>query len=238
MTLDNAKQEIFEIFEKINQNKITKKQSDDLTDGHLIDSKDGKFYEAWVLAHFMQQLYSAEQFTFQLSTGSHVKFKAKGGPLNYDFPYFKAFNKSREHIGNIFTDIEFLGLSAVLSSKSKPSCKSDIHELDIVFCSTKVKDKGYPKPREIFIGIECKAMDDVVSKKQYLKSILGIRRELSFMQLATEDNNPYGGCWPNTQIDMDPAVFLMFYSKDANVGKEWASAQEAFDINFEHLDYN
>ncbi|WP_416768876.1 hypothetical protein ACM66T_05810 [Sulfurimonas sp. ST-25] len=239
MTLQQAKNDIANILKKVSNSSITKTRSNSLTTATSI--KNSKFYEAWVLAHVLEELHNNEGFTFRLSKGSKIYLKSGGGPINYHYPYFMVFDSAKNHIGNIFTDIEFFALSATHSHLGRsaidrtnilPIDKSDVHELDILFC--KINANSYPWPDEIYLGIECKAVEDVVSKKYYLKSILGVRRELSF--LSRPLMNQYGN-WPQTSLKANPAVCLMFYSKDPKVASEWASAQKTFDINFQYLPY-
>jgi len=75
--------------------------------------------------------------------------------------------------------------------------------------------------------VECK---NTGYTKDLLKSILGIRRELSLLR---DDQRTRFSKWPRRLVPADPPSCLLVYSTDSAV-LDYASPGEVFGIDFVH----
>jgi hypothetical protein len=103
--------------------------------------------------------------------------------------------------------------------------RGDFHELDIVVVDPGIS--GRPTHKNIWLGVECK---NTGYTKDLLKSILGIRRELS---LLAGNQRTHFSKWPRSSVPADPPSCLVVYSTDPAV-LHYASPGEIFGIDFVH----
>lgn len=225
MTLQQAKDKISKTLQK-----LASASGNDAESAITKDLKSGKFYEAWVLANLIEKLGNEENFTFVLVNSNQIELKSGRGPINRKFPYISVFDNMGSAIGEIWTDVEFMGYSAVSRKIKTPQYASDKHELDILLCKT--NSNPYPYPTDIYLGVECKRTPKAT--KQMLKSMLGIRRELSY-KMGTR--NTFFKKWPRTNSTMKPPVCLLFYSRDSKLSHDWKSAEDFFEIDFKYLPF-
>jgi len=150
---------------------------------------------------------------YVLSVGSTLRFRAKGGPIvRSSWPFIQVYQGTRI-VAEIWTDIEFLALSAWLKGElitSFPYGKA--HELDIVIVRPDVG--GRPKPDDIFIGVEAKHRP---FNKSLLKELLGVRREMCFYNDTFADNNEF--TWCSHTIPARPASGLLLFCSNQNVSR-------------------
>lgn len=161
----------------------------------------GKLYEAKVLAEIIENLVTKEGLQVSLQGSGNLVFKAKGGPVNRSFPYFKVW-RDGQLFAELFNDVYFNTISSV-SRGNRGNLKGDYHELDIALLQPGVSNK--PKPDEIYLAVECK--NTGLSKKM-IRELLGFRRELSYFQYfeKTKFNN-----WPEDYVNAKPASVHMLY---------------------------
>lgn len=185
----------------------------------------GKVYEAWVLCEVLRRLRVQEGYTATLVRSNKITLKSSHGPINPDYPCF-VLTKAGQPALEVWTDVEFLALSYGLKLPGSPTTKGDFHELDIVVVPAGTT--GQPRFDVVRIGVECK---DTGYKKELLRSILGVRRELSLLQ----NQSPTGfTVWPRATVPAQPASCLSVYSTDPGV-VNFADPGVVFGIDFIHF---
>src|SRR6266487_434720 len=91
---------------------------------------EGKLYEIYVLSVVIEKLASVEGFSLTFVGGDIAKLKTGGGPINPSYPHFE-LRREGMHVADMWTDIEFLGISYLVTKPSVPT-PGHYHELDIV----------------------------------------------------------------------------------------------------------
>jgi hypothetical protein len=182
----------------------------------------GKLYEAHVLSLVIEALSVREGFSVVLKNSTFLRLKSAPGPINRNYAHFELWRNGALQ-AEIWTDVEFLSLSCDRQGNTYSPTKGDYHELDIIVADPHLS--GRPRHLYIWLGIECK---NTGYTKSLLKEILGIRRELSFLQndLPTRFNN-----WPRSTVPADPSSCLMVYSTDQTVSG-YSSPGAVFGIDF------
>lgn len=185
----------------------------------------GKLYEALVLGEVARRLTVVEGCKINLTTGNILRLKAKGGPIN---PAYGTISVSKRGtpIGELWTDVEFLGLSFHQRGSRQHPTAGDFHELDIVM--TEPGTTGRPSHERVMIAVECK---NTTYQKRHLREILGVRRELSFLRPPTETSFAK---WPATHVPANPCSCLLVFSSDAAVNR-FDSSGPFFGIQFYYL---
>lgn len=185
---------------------------------------NGKVYEAWALCHVLTELKSKEGYAPVLHRSSKVTLKSAPGPINVNFPCFVLHHPHQPTL-EVWTDVEFLALSHHARG-SPPAARGDYHELDIVVVPAGVT--GRPRHDQIVIGVECK---NTGYTKDFLRSILGVRRELS---LLTADQPTRFAHWPRCSVPATPTSSVVVFSTDSAV-LDFADPGETFGIDLFHL---
>ncbi len=181
----------------------------------------GKAYEAHVLSVVCEKLRYAEGCNLVLRNGTKLVLKTSHGPINRQYPWIEV-SKQGNVVGEIFTDVEFLTLSYDAQSHTKP-LPGHFHELDIVL--TKEGLSGRPKHSDILIAVECK---NTGYTKSLLKEILGIRRELSYLQ---NDYRTAFNKWPRPYVPAKPSSCLLVYTTSSQVAN-YSAPGDTFGIDF------
>jgi hypothetical protein len=183
----------------------------------------GKLYEAYVLSRVVERLALSEGYTLTLVSGTRVQLKSSPGPINRNYPRIE-LRRFGNCVAELWTDIEFLSLS-YCTDIPRPVTKGDYHELDIVVVAAGLA--GRPRCDQVWLGIECK---NTGYQKSMLKEILGIRRELSFLDQPRATNFL---SWPRVNVPANPPSCLVVYSTDANVS-DYSAPGARFGIDFVH----
>lgn len=222
MDLASLKNEIISML----QNNI---EAPDESDYQVIkdDEKAGKLYEAYVLASVCSSLKKNEGLRLELSVGEKVYLKRGTGPINRAYPCIEAY-RDDNLVAEIWTDVCFISQSYLNTHEYLRSTKpryGDYHELDILMVDPSLD--SYPLPEQIWLGVECK---NTGMRKGILKEILGVRRELSFIN---ESRNTKFKKWPQTKARSNPPCCLMLYSSDEAIDK-YKSSGNFYDIKFVH----
>jgi hypothetical protein len=186
----------------------------------------GKLYEAYVLGIIAERLTLDEGYNLTLKNGNQVALKSSPGPINRTYPVIEVRNGSTG-VAEIWTDVEFLSLSASLRG-AVGSTRGDYHELDILMVDTGLS--GRPSHDRIWLGVECK---NTGYNKGLLKEILGIRREMSYLQNARSTRFRR---WPRSFVPADPSSCLLVYSTDQAV-LDYQDPGRIFGIDFVHQDF-
>jgi hypothetical protein len=191
--------------------------------GKLVPSAvtEGKLYEAFVLARIVENLSIRNGYELTLVGGDKIHLKSAPGPINLGYPRIQ-LKAAGTCVAELWTDIEFLALSCCLRN-SGPLTRGDYHELDILV--VEAGTTGRPTPEAIWLGVECKHTG---YEKSLLKQILGVRRELSFLQQPIATRFPR---WPRTMVRANPPSCLVVYSTDPSV-TQYAAPGDLFGIDF------
>jgi hypothetical protein len=176
-----------------------------------------------VLCDVLQKLRDAEGYDIVLRESNKLVLKTGGGPINPQFPHFEASASGRPSLA-IWTDIFFLTLSHHRRGGPTPPVDGDYHELDIVVVPAGTT--GRPRHDEVLIGVECKDVGGY--DKELLRGILGIRRELSYLQHSRLTSFDH---WPRSSVYADPPSCVLVYSTSSSVRK-YAATGDIFSIDF------
>jgi hypothetical protein len=182
----------------------------------------GKLYEAHVLSRVIESLATQEGYSIRLINSTFLPLKSAPGPINRSYAYFE-LRKGGSLQAEIWTDVEFLSLSCAQRGKKYSPDLGDYHELDIIVASPGLS--GRPSHSDIWLGVECK---NTGYGKNFLKEILGIRRELSVLQ---DDGPTQFVNWPRTLVPAYPPSCLMVYTTDPAVAS-YSGPGQTFGIDF------
>lgn len=188
----------------------------------------GKVYEVFALGKVAERLTCREGMRLEFvqgQGGGALAMKAGGGPINRNFPHLRV-EKNGSTVAELWTDVEFQTLSCIARGNTSPSCLSHTHELDVVMVDSKTK--GYPQPKQIWLAVECK---NTAFRKEQLRALLGIRRELSLLQ---EKERTQFDNWPDRYVPASPPSSLIFFSVDPRVHR-YTEGPGFFGVHLEHL---
>lgn len=187
----------------------------------------GKLYEFYALADIIKNLSSVEKLQCKLrnSTGS-FRFLAAPGKIDRSKPYIECIDSSKV-VAEIWTNVEFQTLSYVVGGQAAKPKFSDLHELDIVVVKPGVNN--YPLNTDIFIANTCK---DTAIKKELIREVIGLRRELSFYNTPTTTN--FIKKWLTPINKQEPPVHILFYNPDDKI-QNYKSACDFWDISLHIL---
>jgi len=191
--------------------------------------KEGKLYEAHVLAVILGKMVTTERLSVTLKygktkKGARIALRSKGGKIADAFPHFE-LSKGGNVVAEVWTDIEFLSLSYFKEGKGRALTPGDYHELDIVVVTPGTR--GYPNPEQILLGVECKNTN---YGKDMLRQILGVRRELSLLHSPLPT---FFGKWPQVSVRAKPPSCLVVFCTDVNA-KNFEAPGKMFGIEFIH----
>ncbi|WP_133239988.1 hypothetical protein [Limnohabitans planktonicus] len=195
----------------------------------LVGMVASKLYEAKVLAELLN-LLEASGYHFRVVNGA-VCLKAAPGPINTSYSYIELL-QNNVHVANIWTDVEFVGLSSFyLTGLPQPSARGEYHELDILVCDPNAITR--PRSNQVFIGVEAKHWAHI--PKKLLREILGVRRELSFVDFRSGRPSIAVRSLKNLQRS-NPASHLVFaystvYPHGSGPVTEWAVPAKEFEID-------
>lgn len=193
----------------------------------LADKVASKLYELKVLGFVLTFL--AQNYELELVNPS-AGFKGAPGPVNNRYTYIRVKDKKTgEHLADIRTDTEFVGLSSyVLARYSVPLSSGEYHELDIMVCVPNLPNGVRPTSAQVFVAVECKHWASI--PKKLLREILGVRRELSFHS-SPSSAVPVSlgrGC----QNSNPPSEIIFAVSNDGyKLQNEWRVPAERFEID-------
>ncbi|PYY31544.1 hypothetical protein DEI89_16865 [Curtobacterium sp. MCBD17_030] len=188
----------------------------------------GKLYEAWTLATVLQNLRTHEGAKITATSSTAMRLRASHGPLDSKFTHFVCSTPFAQF--TIWTDIEVRTLSSLHRGASpKVPVAGDKHELDIVAVAAAAGTTGYPAPEDLFWGMECK---HTAFTKAFHRSMLGIRRELSYAT-GSPQPTPFRA-YPRAAVQSIPSSALTAFSTDPAVTR-YAPAGAEWDVDYEHL---
>jgi hypothetical protein len=142
---------------------------------------------------------------------------------------------SGQPVGEIMLDVEFETISFELRSQLAippiDATQGDYHELDIAIFRPGIATNTRPNYNEVFLGAECK---HTRMNKLFIRHVLGLRRELSFLKGISEFRNDVLHDWPRRWYSNKPASALLLYCNDSKV-QNYSSITPAFDISLRYL---
>lgn len=185
----------------------------------------GKLYEVIVLADLIERLTVQEGLNLAFVGGAKLYLRTSGGPIDPSYPHIE-ISRSGTLVARLFTDIEFLTLSATRAGKTSPLYYGDCHEVDLIIVD--VGTTGYPTPDEIWLAVECK---HTIYQKSLLRESLGVRRELSYL---AEDQSTAFNNWPRATVPAFPPSCLMVCCSQLSV-LDYATPGPTFGIDFEYI---
>lgn len=188
-------------------------------------ASDGKVYELFCLVRTLDWLKSKYPVTVRFR-GSTVDFKASPGNIDRSKSYFEITDRHRTL--ELHTDIEVQTLGSTLLGGTGDN--SGYHEIDLVLIDPCVPDGQKPQHNQLFLGVECKAHANF--GKGIVKQVLGIRRELSFLQDAPCSLDLVFGT-TFRQMNANPASLYWLAFTDSK-GLNYSQSPGAFEIEFMH----
>ena len=193
----------------------------------------GKIYEAFVLLHVIKRLVLIEKKHVVLWNDNTLTLQSAPGDIVRSRVHFKVYRSEeayKDSVHNqqfeIWTNIEFLTYSYKTSKRMFIS-QGDFHELDIAILKPNVS--GKPSHDQVLVGIECK---NTPFKKEYLRQLLGVRRELSVL---SEPKSTWFTTWPTNLVNSDPPSVLMAFGTDSKI-LNYDSPGDVFTIQLQHLE--
>ncbi|MGA7439401.1 MAG: hypothetical protein WBW32_14885 [Luteibacter sp.] len=179
----------------------------------------GKLYELYVLSRLLKELVN-DGYTLGFSHPV-IAFKTGGGPIKaHDFHI--DLSKGGNVIGQLYTDVEVRTLGWQLGQVSD---LSQYHEIDIVVVDAGTT--GFPGPRELMLGIECKAT--ATFQKSHVREALGRRRELSFFNRSTFPSRVFAG---RTLSANPPSEYWLAFIDPA--GSKYSQSPAVFSVDLRH----
>lgn len=188
-------------------------------------AKQGKLYELWVAAEVLRCLALHEGYTATLRGGTSLVLRNQGGPINHRYAYFELAHPRLPTL-EMWTDIEFVGMSYDLAHPKPALTGAYYHELDLVVVVAGVR--GRPHHDQIVVGVECKNTNKY--EKRMAREAFGVRRELSLRQ----SGRTRFLSWPTQHLPAVPPSCLLVYASDGRVAR-YVDPGNAYGVQFEHL---
>lgn len=175
-----------------------KKMVEDFFDSHgadvhssLVRTGKGKVYELYCLARTVEFLDDRDSVSVRLQggrAGTTVDFRSSPGMIDRNRSHFVVDGMGPEL--ELHTDVEVETLSSSL-----PRGAGDLsayHEIDLVLVEG-AQSGQRPRNNQIVLGVECKSQANF--KKDVVRQVLGVRRELSFYREPSSRRlrPPHGG---------------------------------------------
>lgn len=210
-----------------------KKKVEDFFDSHgrnvrpsLVRAWEGKVYELYCLARTVEFLDGQPGVSVRLEdgrTGRTVDFKSSPGMIDRNRSHFVVGGMGAEL--ELHTDIEVQTLSSSLQGGT--GGLSAYHEIDLVLVEG-AQSRRRPRNDQIVLGVECKSQANF--KKDVVRHVLGVRRELSFYRGPSPRRlmPPHGGC-QFINADPDSEYWLAFVDPK---GRLYRSGPGKFGIEF------
>jgi hypothetical protein len=206
------------------------KTSKTLLSGNLLT---GKIYEAFVLLYIIKRIVLLEKkFVVLFNNDNTLTLQSGPGDIQRSRPHFRIYASQEQYRKSessqefeLWTNIEFMTYSFKISKHTSIS-QGDYHELDIAVLNPNVS--GKPSHSDVRIAVECK---NTPFKKEHLRQLLGIRRELSVL---SKPASTVFSTWPASEVNADPPSVLMAFGTDSKI-LNYRSPGKIFSIQLHHL---
>lgn len=201
----------------------------------LVNPKtQGTLYELWTLSRIVRCLRLLEALQIALVGGNNIHFRVKGGTVNRHRSMFEV-RKQGTLIGELMTNVQFLTMSyRERKRRNLPPAKppySNYHELDIAMLSPGIPHARRPRHDQVIFGAECK---DRSMSKEFVRNMLGLRRELSMYRGTPAFPNPKLAVFPRRRYSNLPASAVMLYFNHWKVRK-YRPIGDIFDVDLRYL---
>lgn len=194
----------------------------------------GTLYELWALTAIVRCLGRFEGLQITLVGGNQIQFRLKPGPVNRQRSYFEVRN-GNALTAELMTNVEFLTISyrERLNRGAPPGnpAYSDYHELDLALLEPNIPHQARAWSHQVILGAECK---DRAMSKEFVRNMLGLRRELSMYGGVPALQNPRLTYFPRQRYSNDPASALLLYCNDPAI-RNYRSIGNIFDIDMRYL---
>ena len=214
MNVDDAKKEVAAFFQNYGVN----------VDPSKVTSGKGKAYELYCLAKTIEYLKSIPGVSVRF-VGTSIDFKNSPGKIDKSKSYFVVSGNGRAL--ELHSDIEVMTLSAAYGRGV--TGRSAYHEIDLVLAFAP-QDGQRPSHNQIVLGVECKAHANF--KKEIIRQVLGVRRELSFYTRKPKLSRLAALGEPGG-VSADPASEYWLAHVDPK-GTRYRAGPEVFGIKFKH----
>ena len=190
----------------------------------LLRRGKGKVYELYCLAKTIEFLKRFVGVSVRF-VGTIVDFKSSPGKIDRTKSHFVISGHGPDL--ELHTDIEVRTLSSThVIGATGPS---SYHEIDLVLVE-RAQDGQRPAHDQIVLGVECKSHANF--KKEILKQVLGVRRELSLLNLAPSKLQAFLlGQLHKIHADPPSEYWLAFTDPK---GERYGLGPAVFEIQFKH----
>jgi hypothetical protein len=190
----------------------------------LLSREKGKVYELYCLAKTIEILksYAAVSVLF---VGNTVDLKSSPGRVDRTKAYFVISRNGLDL--ELHTDVEVRTLSSTYAAGVVGP--SSYHEIDLVLLEY-AQDRQRPAHDQIVLGVECKSHANF--KKEIVRQVLGVRRELSLLRPAPSKLQAFLFGWYH-EIRATPASEYWLAFTDPK-GIRYGVGPAVFDIEFKH----
>lgn len=193
----------------------------------------GKLYELWVLAHLVGLLVG-RGLRVRIANGNSIRFRQSPGSIDRTRSWFEVSDASQRVVGEIMLDVEFetISFAGRLTQSIAPNflTQGDCHELDIALIEPGLLTQTRPNYGDVMLAVECKHTS---MNKGFIRNVLGLRRELSFLH-PPRVANPILGAWPLRVDSNHPPSALLLFCNDPKV-RNYRSITHTFDISLCYL---
>lgn len=190
----------------------------------LLSRGRGKIYELYCLAKTIEFLkrYPAVSVRF---VGNTVDFKSSPGRVDHAKSYFVISKNGLDF--ELHTDVEVQTLSS--TDAAGVAGPSSYHEIDLVLVE-RAQDGQRPAHDQVVLGVECKSHANF--KKEIVRQVLGVRRELSLLRPAPSKLQAFLLGWYR-EIRATPASEYWLAFTDPK-GIRYGGGPAVFEIEFKH----
>ena len=190
----------------------------------LLRSGKGKVYELYCLAKTIEFLKACPAVSIRF-VGTRVDFKSSPGKVDKTKSYFVITRNGLDR--ELHTNIEVRTLSS--AHGFGVTGPSSYHEIDLVLLED-ARNGERPEHLQVVLGVECKS--DAIFKKEIVRHVLGVRRELSLFRLAPSKLHALL-CGLSREIVANPASEYWLAFTDPR-GAAYRSGPAVFEIEFKH----
>ena len=184
----------------------------------------GKVYELYCLAKTVEFLKTFKGVSVRF-VGTSIDFKSSPGKIDRNKSHFVISGHGPDL--ELHTDIEVKTLSS--THVVRVTGPSGYHEIDLVLVEH-AEDGQRPAHDQIVLGVECKS--DANFKKETLRHVLGVRRELSLFSIASSKLQAFLRRQYHEIYADPPSEYWLAFTDPKGV--RYRSAPAVFGIQFKH----
>jgi hypothetical protein len=180
----------------------------------------GKAFELYALLAVLRKMRRSGFTVTAVPPGSTAanQLKFAGGPANADktqFTFFDLYSLSTRERREAWVSVEVQTLSASIAAQGGAGRQNGLasyHELDVAVFKPLPAVPHKPALDKLIFAASCK---DTGFKKEYVREVLGLRRETAILTSASPSLAP----WFIPHRPADPAVPVALFSNDSQCAK-------------------